>query len=1073
LVLPPGLAYMEAVLGGLYAGATIVPCPSARILSFAKAADTRSVITTTEGMGASVAAGVAARDFAWLKLDEIPDSAGTGWGPPRIDPKSTAVLQFTSGSTTDPRGVIITHDNLSANTRSFARQRFFDVERESVVVSWVPMFHDLGLVSMFLSSIAVGCSFVHLSPQHFVQHPVRWMRALTKFRGTHTAGPNFAYELCTRKTSDDDLATLDLKSVRVAMNGAEPARPDTLERFASRFASAGLDRGALVHHYGMAEHTAFVAGTGRGMDLGGKAFSADALARGKAQPAQAGGRRLLSLGVAPEEHRIVIVDAESRRPSPPGSVGEIWVASPSVGGGYFGRSEETEATFRAEPDPPDGGSYLRTGDLGFYHGGELFYAGRLKDTIVLRGENHHPQDVERSVELADPAVRPGGVAAFEIELEDEVGLGIVAETAEALSDAGAALQLVANIRERVSRDHGVALALVAVARRGAVAKTTSGKVKRRATRRLLERSELAVQAIWRADAEADGNQRKVALRGSRTNTHAGASWAYELDWTRLEEKAGQEDGKAWIVVGERPGDVVKALGGETRSCVAVSADGHSVAELRERVARAAEGNEVRGIVLVAAGWSDISFVHELLAALAGLAAERGLHHLVVVTQSGQRLAGERVVSPAQAAVWGACRAMCFDTPERPSLLIDLDSSLGADDYGALARQLRGPLDEWEVAIRSGAVHVPRLLERPGRADRGPAEPHTARIDDAHGVVLDDEELGIRLAERFVERGVRELVLVSAGRSLDVDTATERWRSSGVRVHHVEWPRPHAELERMAERPLRTMTVAVAGLADQSLGDRLPFFAALDDAFGSAASLDFLGVIASAVGVLGAPACVGDAAIAEYAMGIAERRRALGLGASAVGVGPIAWNERHARSLKALGVRFHEVRELARVASDEALDRSSRPPLLDLPFDVRQLLDLASPGRRPLFVRFAAQTTQLETRRAPANYVAPRTALERVLCDMVAAALRLARVGVTDSFFSLGGDSILATSLLAKVNERFGLSIAASQLSELFQGLTVAAIAAVVEEAVRARVVSMTPSEVQELLHHGTNGDDVR
>ncbi|HEX5717148.1 MAG TPA: amino acid adenylation domain-containing protein [Thermoanaerobaculia bacterium] len=447
LLFPPGLDFVTAFLGCLYAGAVAVPAypPSpgrgtGRLRSLQEDAKPRLALTTPsllprverEVEGAVALEGLLPED----------------WRPPGVGPDSLAFLQYTSGSTSTPKGVRVTHGNLIANERAI--QRAFGQSEESVVVGWLPLYHDMGLIGNVLQPLWCGATCVLMSPLSFLQRPRRWLEAIDRFRGTTSGGPDFAYSLCVRKIPPAEREGLDLSSWRVAFNGAEPVRAATLDAFAEAFASSGFRREAFYPCYGLAEATLFVSG-------------------GDPEVAPRVAGNLVSCGRAWPGERITVVDPETRRELPAGEEGEICVSGPSVADGYW----EGESF----------GGFLRTGDLGRLDElGELFVTGRLKDLIVVRGRNFYPHDVERTAEESHPALRPGGGAAFSVEVEGEERLVVVHEVerrreAEAREAAEA-------IRAAVLREHEVSPHEVVPIRAGTLPKTSSGKVRRGACRDL-------------------------------------------------------------------------------------------------------------------------------------------------------------------------------------------------------------------------------------------------------------------------------------------------------------------------------------------------------------------------------------------------------------------------------------------------------------------------------------------------------------------------------------------------------------------------------------------------------------
>ena len=415
-----------------------------------------------------------------------------------IDPGATngtlAFLQYTSGSTATPKGVMITHGNLLDNSARI--QASFDSTPESRGVFWLPLFHDMGLIGGVIQTVYCGGSSTLFSPVSFLQRPLRWLQAISRTGATISGGPDFAYDLCVEKTTPEQRAGLDLSRWRVALNGAEPVRPETLDRFALAFAPAGFRREAFLPCYGLAEATLLVSGNPSGNPPVVLSLDADALGRGKvALSTQRGqGRRLASSGRVAAGHRVVVVDPATRVPCAYDRIGEIWVSGPSVASGYWGQPRETEELLCATLSLGEG-PFLRTGDLGFLHDGELFVTGRLKDMIIVRGRNVYPQDIEWTAERCHPALRAGGTAAFAVEIHGEERLVVVQET-ERNRDPGLAEEVIAAIRLAVAEQHDIEVFAIRLIRMLSLPKTSSGKVQRHKCREGFLAGSLDVIAEW-------------------------------------------------------------------------------------------------------------------------------------------------------------------------------------------------------------------------------------------------------------------------------------------------------------------------------------------------------------------------------------------------------------------------------------------------------------------------------------------------------------------------------------------------------------------------------------------------
>jgi acyl-CoA synthetase (AMP-forming)/AMP-acid ligase II len=385
---------------------------------------------------------------------------------------------------------MVSHANLTANLdMSGANLR---ATEDSLVVSWVPMFHDLGLVGMTLLTVYDGSHCLMMSPAAFVQRPLRWLQAISRYRAVISGGPNFAYDLCVRRIPESAREALDLSSWRRAFSGGELVRAETLDSFAVEFAPFGFDAAAFDPVYGMAEATVFAAGTGfdgaRSVTLDPAALQQDRL---EFTAAGAVGRRLVSVGPPADGVTIRIVDPERCEPFGEDRVGEIWVAGANVTAGYWQRAEETREVFGHELAGEEGTRYMRTGDLGFLHDGELYVTGRIKDLIIVRGRNHHPRDIELTAERSHAGLRPGGGAAFSI-VADEERVILVHEIRR--DYAQLVDEITPAVRRAVAREHGVTLHELVCIPPGRLRKTTSGKTMRQAMRAEYLAGELAQPA---------------------------------------------------------------------------------------------------------------------------------------------------------------------------------------------------------------------------------------------------------------------------------------------------------------------------------------------------------------------------------------------------------------------------------------------------------------------------------------------------------------------------------------------------------------------------------------------------
>ncbi|MGW4056661.1 fatty acyl-AMP ligase [Amycolatopsis sp. NPDC004747] len=480
---PQGPDYVVGFLAAIAAGAIAVPLfdpglpGHAGRLAAVLADCAPSAVVTTAAARSGVEAFLGRDADAVVVAVDRPEPART-WPAPAAAPDDVAYLQYTSGSTRSPAGVVLTHANVLANVGQAVRGLGLD-PATATTVSWLPLFHDMGLVLGLLTPLALGLRSVLMDPLAFVERPVRWLELLGDHAGSWSAAPNFAFHYCATRIREADRARLRLGRVAAIVNGAEPINPDVLDRFHTAFAPAGYRPELTRPAYGLAEATVFVT-TGPAAAPRVTTFDRDALATGTARPA-GDGVRLVACGT-PAGQLVAIVDPETAVALPDGSVGEIWVHGPNVGDGYWQKPLESAETFGARVTG-DGRRWLRTGDLGVRHDGELYIAGRIKDLIIVDGRNHYPQDVEATAASADPGIRPGSVAAFAVAGTDTEAVVVVAEhRGHADLAEPAERALAAAIRRLLSDAHGLALREVLLVPPGRVPRTSSGKIARGACR---------------------------------------------------------------------------------------------------------------------------------------------------------------------------------------------------------------------------------------------------------------------------------------------------------------------------------------------------------------------------------------------------------------------------------------------------------------------------------------------------------------------------------------------------------------------------------------------------------------
>ncbi|WP_313930037.1 non-ribosomal peptide synthetase [Trichocoleus sp. FACHB-262] len=491
LLYPPGLDYLTAFFGCLYAGVVAVPAypprnarNTPRILSMVQDAEAAIALTTSslvDKIQSLLSEHTALDSLQWLTTDQLPKHLANDWQEPQLDKDTLAFLQYTSGSTGTPKGVMVSHGNLLHNAAT--TYQYMGHSPESVFVSWLPAYHDMGLIGGILQPLYGGFPCVLMPPATFLQRPYRWLQAISRYKATTSGGPNFAYDLCAQKITLEQRQTLDLSNWQVAFNGAEPVRGETLKAFAETFAECGFRPEAFYPCYGMAEATLMVSGGSPGIAPPIKTVQAIALEQDQileATPDTEDTRLLVGCGQSIPDQTVAIAHPQNLTSCAEGQVGEVWVTGPSVGQGYWNRLEETQATFGAYLADTVAGPFLRTGDLGFLQEGELFITGRVKDLIIIRGRNLYPQDIERTAEQSHPSLKIGAGAAFTVEVNQEERLVVVQELEfrqqpDMEKVAGA-------IRGAIAQAFEVQVYAVVLLKPGHIPKTTSGKIQRRACR---------------------------------------------------------------------------------------------------------------------------------------------------------------------------------------------------------------------------------------------------------------------------------------------------------------------------------------------------------------------------------------------------------------------------------------------------------------------------------------------------------------------------------------------------------------------------------------------------------------
>jgi acyl-CoA synthetase (AMP-forming)/AMP-acid ligase II len=463
---PPGLDFIANFFGCLYAGAVAVPACSS-LLSARKHDRLRTIVEDAEVefvLAATKQSFIASDEWAsritLLASDEVPESEEPEWSPTNCGPDDVAYIQYSSGSTCTPKGVVISHRNVMCNQWMF--QQALRTSEDSVVVSWLPHFHDMGLVAVIQRAIYVGVPVVLMAPIEFIRRPVQWLRAISRYRASMSLAPNFAYDFCVDRVKDACIAELDLSCWQVALNGSEPVKAETMKRFAEKFGKTGFRTESFYPGYGLAEATVFVS------------------SRVSSQPVVSR-RQVVSCGPPAASERLLIVDPKTHRRRSEGIEGEIWIAGPHVAQGYWKRPAETLETFKACLSDTGAGPFLRTGDLGFLLDGELYVTGRLKELIILHGKNHYPQDIEATVATSHPLLRRDCGVAFSVEVTGREEL-VVLQEVKRQTPPEKSFEIKCAIRQALSEDRAIKPHSVVLLKPNTIPKTSSGKIMRSACR---------------------------------------------------------------------------------------------------------------------------------------------------------------------------------------------------------------------------------------------------------------------------------------------------------------------------------------------------------------------------------------------------------------------------------------------------------------------------------------------------------------------------------------------------------------------------------------------------------------
>lgn len=521
LLYSSGLDFIAAFFGCLYAGIIAIPAYPprrnqnlSRLESIISNAQVTAVLTTASLLSDiqnQLAENLELDSINWFSTDSISTQLAFDWKNPDLNGNGLAFLQYTSGSTGTPKGVMVSHQNILHNEKLI--QMAFGHSEKSIISGWLPLFHDMGLIGNVLQPLYLGVPCVLMSPVAFLQKPIRWLQAISKYRATTSGGPNFAYDLCVNKTTPEQRENLDLSSWEIAYNGSEPIRAETLERFVTTFAPYGLRQTALYPCYGMAETTLLVSGGLKTLPPVLRSVKVDALEQNQIVTVNQGDENACKIVGCGQTFfdKIIIVEPETKTRLEDDRVGEIWVSGLSVAEGYWNRPEATEEVFNAYLDTEEG-PFLRTGDLGFIQHGELFVTGRLKDVIIVRGRNYYPQDIELTVQRSHPALRENCSAAFFLESEAQEQLFVAVEVKRTYLRKLDTESVVAAIRSAISEQYALQVHGVLLLKTTSIPKTSSGKIQRQACkRRWLEKS-LNTVGIWLSeDSRSQSNQTESKL----------------------------------------------------------------------------------------------------------------------------------------------------------------------------------------------------------------------------------------------------------------------------------------------------------------------------------------------------------------------------------------------------------------------------------------------------------------------------------------------------------------------------------------------------------------------------------
>ena len=726
-----------------------------------------------------------------------------------------AALIYTSGSTGDPKGVTVQHGNLLRNLQIVTDK--FQNDADATCVSWLPLFHDLGLVVAMLGSLRCGASCYLMDAAEFISKPIRWLRAISRFRARNAGGPNFAFEICVRKTSAAERQGLDLSSWQVAFNGAEPVRAETIARFSAMFAESGFRKECFYPCYGMAEATGIV--TGGHLPAGPKVLYVEerALAAGMVTPVSGptGARALVAYGQPGDGEEVAIVDPQTSARCAEGQVGEVWIRGRSIGPGYFGRPDASRESFQAVCAGEEGAHYLRSGDLGFLHAGELYLTGRLKDVIIVYGTNHYPQDIEYTAENAHPVIRKGGCAAFALQDGPDERLGLVVELAAEGAPNAAALhaEVLRALRAALSEQHALPIGHIALVPPRSILKTTSGKLRRQATREALHKGRLPILAEWLVDA--------TELTGAGPKEHALQIAAHgRLDGLRLVEVteparslAATEVRVVMQAVGLNFRDVLNLLGLYPEASAAVGYEGAGIVQgVGPGVTALLPGDRVMGLFPHAAATSAVTDCQRLVRIPEGLPfaqaaalpvafltahytlqeavrLKSGMRVLIHCATGGvglaavqvARLCGAEVFATASEPKWSLLRELGFaDSHIASSRNLDFAAQFMRETHGqgvdVVLNSLTQEFVDASLALLASGGHFIELGKRDVRDAQWLHKTHPAvnyTSFDLDRLSLDQVQATLQLIVRQLEQGQYRPLPITSFTTAQADAALRR------------------------------------------------------------------------------------------------------------------------------------------------------------------------------------------------------------------------------------------------------------------------------------------------------------